>query len=586
MPSPTENRRYSAILAIDVVGYSGLVEKDEIGTVRAVRRLRTEVISPVLKTNGGRLVKTMGDGFLAEFAAPDAALCAAMDIQTRTVEAAADQPESQRLILRVGAHLGDVIVDGEDILGDGVNIAARLESLAKPGGIASSNAFARALPPELGAHLTDDGEHMVKNITRPLLVWRWQTEGISDHIDAPASISRPPTIAVLPFANRSPDPEQAFFAEGLAEDIISALQHMGRLTVVAAASSLSLDPNLAVQDTARILGARYLVQGAVRRAGQQVRVIVELIEGNTGHSLWSEKYDRPFEDVFEIQDDITLRVVTALDAELVEGEIGRVRQQRPDRLGTWEHYLRGTAFIRNADIEDLKHAQQAFLKALEIEPDYGEAWAALAWAYLKEFGFGVTPDGKSVLEKGYDAAKKGVLYADRSPFAHYVLSTAYVWRGEKELSLKELEHAIRLNPYYTRAKVAYLNRKELTDPTMGVETAEEIRKALALSPREPDRSFYFWSIARIYLVAGEAEEALDWTERAVSVRPTDPNMLFRRAICMATLDRVDEAQEALDNCEALSPGFLESRLDWRPYNDKRDDAVFSGLRRHKLGGWH
>jgi class 3 adenylate cyclase/tetratricopeptide (TPR) repeat protein len=585
MIRPGEKRRFAAILALDVVGYSNLTEQDELGTVRAVRRLRSEILGPALSATGGRLVKTMGDGFLAEFTSPDAALTAAMDIQDQTIAAAAELPPGQRMILRIGAHVGDVIVDDEDILGDGVNIAARLETLAHPGGIAASGSFARALTPGLTARLSDDGEHRVKNITRPLHVWRWQAEGLEGQVAVAPPVARPPTVAVLPFANRSPDKEQAYFAEGLAEDIVSALQHMARLPVVSAASSLSLDPDLALQDKARVLGARYLVQGAVRRAGQNVRVIVELIEGDSGHSLWSEKYDRAFDDVFEIQDDITLRVVTALDAELVEGEIDRVRRQRPDQPGAWEHYLRGTAHLRNPNVENLLQAQNEFKAALAIDPGYGEAWSSLGWAYLKEFGFGLSDDPQAILQKGYEATMKGVELSDKSPFAHYALSTAYVWRKERELSLKELEQAIRLNPWYTRARVALLNRRELSDPSLGIETAEELRKALALSPREPDRGFYFWSIARIYLVAGEALEALDWADRAVSVRPSDPNMLFRRAICLAALDRVEDARAALEASEALTPGFLESRLSWRPYEDARDDILFAGLRRHRLGGW-
>ena len=569
---------------MDVVGYSRLVEADELATVRAVRRLREDLIKPNLAEAGGRLVKTMGDGFLAEFESVEAAFLAGQRIQNAVVTAARDIPNDRRLYLRMGAHVGDVIVDGEDILGDGVNLAARLEGLARPGGIAASNSFVTALQDEMAALFASDGEYQVKNISRALSVWSWQADGVVvEEVQQPA-VSKPPTIAVLCFANRSTDPEYDYFAEGLSEDIISALQHFGRLPVVASSSSLSIDSSLSVQDASRVLGARYLVQGAVRRAGNRIRVTVELVEGGTGHSMWAEKYDRSLEDVFEIQDDITLRVVSALDSELVEGEILRARQQRPEQLGAWEHYLRGMSHLRKPDFSELKNAQQAFLAAIEMEADYGEAWAALAWAYLKEYGFAGSENSPETLEKGYEAAKKGVLYADKSPFAHHSMSTAYVWRGEKELSLRELEHALQLNPYFSRARIAYNNRRELSDPAVGLEAAEEMRKALALSPREPDRGFYFWSIARINLVAGDCIEALDWIDRAVSVRPNDPNMYYRRAICLAALDRVDEAKEALATCDRLSPGFVEHRRDWTPYDDDRNDLIFAGMRRHNLGG--
>lgn len=524
--------------------------------------------------------------FLVEFQSAEAALRAALNIQKACAAAAEELPKDRRIYLRIGAHLGDVVVDEEDILGDGVNLAARLEQLARPGGIAASATFARALDADLAAKMTDDGTHRVKNIQRPVRVWRWDLEGVDAEPVADLAASRTPTVAVLPFVNRSTDPEQSFFAEGLAEDITSALQQMGRLPVVSAASSLTLDAGLNIADASRILGAQYLVKGAVRRSHARVRVTVELVECETGHSLWSEKYDRPFEDIFEIQDDITLCVVTALDSELVEGEINRVHQIRPDHLGAWEHYICGMSHMRKPGVEDLRNAQREFLAAIDVEPQYGEAWAALAWAYLKEYGFGASERSKAVLDLGFEAAKKGLAFSDKSPFAHHSMSTAYVWRGEQELSLKELEHAIRLNPYFTRAKIAYHNRKELSDPSVGLKAAEDIREALTLSPREPDRWFYFWAIARINLIAGELDEALDWAERAVTGRPTDPNIFYRYAICLAALDRVDEAQEALNTCEELSPGIVKRLRDWRPYEDNaRNEKLFDGFRRHRLAGW-
>ncbi|CAD0183855.1 invasion protein regulator [Ruegeria sp. THAF57] len=579
-----DGKRRAAILAMDVLGYAHLTETDEVGTLRAVRELRNAIISPALDQNQGRLVKTMGDGFLAEFPEPEAALTAAMRIQAETAAQARQQPPDARILLRIGAHLGDVFVDDQDILGDGVNIAARLEGLCHAGGLAASQAFVDALPQGKTKDLTHDGQHQLKNISRPLTVFRWQAEGISPVPSQPAIRTGPPTLGVMPFQNHSPDPEHAFFAEGLAEDIISGLQQMGRVPVVSGASSLSLNPELSVEDAARVLGAQYLVTGTLRRSGPRVRVTVEYIEGSTGLALWSEKYDRPFEDVFEIQDDITLRVVTALDTELVEGEIDRIRRKRPDHLGAWERYLRGMSGLRKPGLEDLQAAQVEFQAAVALDEDYGDAWAGLGWAYLKEYGFGASERSKDVLAKGVAAAKKGLELANKSPFAHYVMSTAYVWRGEKALSLKELEYAIRLNPFFTRAKLAYFNRSELADPSIGPQAVEEIRKALALSPREPDRGFYFWAIARMYLVTGENIEALDWADRAVNVRPNDPNMLYRRAICLAALDRVDEAQEALTACEDLSEGYVDRMRDWRPYDDDRNDKVFAGLHRNGLAG--
>ena len=241
--------------------------------------------------------------------------------------------------------------------------------------------------------------------------------------------------------------------------------------------------------------------------------------------------------------------------------------------------------LRIPDEERLAAARTEFEAALAIDPEYGEALSALAWTWLKEFGGRKGADPEASLEAGFEAARKGVSFDDGSAFAHYVMSTAYVWKEETALSLAELEHALALNPFYVRARMARGNRLELATDR-AEEGIEEMRRALALSPRDPDRYWYFAAISRALVVAGRHAEALDWIERALGVRPEDPNLLHRRAICLAQLDRPEDARADLDACERLKPGFVASRREWRPYTDAaRNEAFFAGLKRHRLGGW-
>ncbi len=328
-------RRLAAILASDVVGYSRLIRADEEGTLAALKDLRAELIDPTLAEHNGRIVKLMGDGMLAEFASVVDAVRAAVETQRAVAERNADIQEEKRIEFRVGINLGDVVIDGDDIQGDGINVAARLEGMAEPGGICVSGMVYEGVRDRIDIPFVDMGEQEVKNIDRPVRVWRWIAEAevtvsVSAEAEEPLALPDKPSIAVLPFTNMSGDPEQEYFADGIAEDIITALSYISGLFVVARNSTFAYKGcSSDVRRIARELGAGYLVEGSVRKAGHRVRITAQLIDGATGGHLWAERYDRDLEDIFALQDEVTGTI-----AARIEPELGAVERQRAERKPT------------------------------------------------------------------------------------------------------------------------------------------------------------------------------------------------------------------------------------------------------------
>ena len=579
-------RRLAAIMALDMVDYSRHVGRDEAGTIDRQKWCRANVIDPNIFRHGGRVVGTAGDGLIAEFTSAVSAVEAAIVIQTTIADQESEIPDDLRISFRIGINLGDIVLDGDDVLGDGVNVAARLESLADPGGLAVSNSVYNEVRDRLDLNFTDAGEREVKNIRRPVHVWLWRPES---HTATPprrgeraARGPDRPAIAVLPFDNLSGDPEQEYFADGLAEELITALSCMHSMPVIARNSSFSFKgKSVDILDVAKELGVRYVVEGSVRKAAGRVRVTVQLIDGETGHHIWAKKYDRDFEDIFEIQDDITLRVASTLQIELSDAELRKQGAKRPESLSAWDFLLRGLAELNRRNCEAFSRAREAFEAAIELEPDYGEAWAGLGWSYLKDYDLKCTDDLQSSLDAGFDAAQKAVAFDEASPLAHYVLSTAYVWREQLPQSFRELNRLLEINPYFAHAHLALGNRRDLAGEAE--EGIAGIRRALELNPRDPSRSQYMLFLARALTVQGHHEEAIEWVEAALQLKPDNPDAHYRHAVCLANLDLVDEAKAALRRCEELRPDFIQKRRNWRPYNDEtRNERFFAGMIRHGL----
>jgi adenylate cyclase len=340
-------RRLAAILAADVVGYSRLIRADEEGTLAALKALHSELIDPKLREHRGRTVKLMGDGMLVEFASVVDAVRAATATQSALAERNAAVPESQRIDLRIGVNLGDVVIDGDDIHGDGVNVAARLEGLAAPGGICISEAVYEQVRDRTSLAFEDLGLREVKNIDRPVRVWRWlsgQDVAVADPAlaEKPLALPDKPSIAVLPFDNMSGDPEQGYFADGITEDIITEISKISELFVISRNSTFTYKGRAAkVQDVSRDLGVRYVLEGSVRKAGERVRVTAQLIDGHTGGHVWAERYDRGLADIFAVQDDVTAEIVRALEVRLVDAARARPARAETENPEAYDCVLRG-----------------------------------------------------------------------------------------------------------------------------------------------------------------------------------------------------------------------------------------------------
>src|SRR5580704_10749539 len=396
MPLAREQRRLAAILAADMVGYSRLMGRDESGTLARLRKNRSEHLNPVLTKYGGRLVKLTGDGALVEFASAVDALSAAMEFQQAMAEANSDRPTDSALVFRMGLHLGDLIVDGDDLYGDGVNIAARLEAEAPAGGIVISRTVHEAVTGRVKATFEDLGSLTLKNIERPIqafsVKWEpsdWQLLATPEVTVAPAAalqvplpLPDKPSIAVLPFQNMSGDPEQEYFADGIVEDIITALSRFKSLFVIARNSSFTYKGNAVdIKQVGRELGVRYVLEGSVRKSGGRVRITGQLIEAATGRHLWADKFDGALEDVFDLQDQVTGSVVGLIAPKLEQAEIERARQKPTESLDSYDFFLRGMALVnKNA----LAEARALFTSAYQRDPEYGPAYAMAATTLMFE----------------------------------------------------------------------------------------------------------------------------------------------------------------------------------------------------------
>ena len=389
-------RRLAAILMTDVVGYSRLMEADEAGTLAALKERRRTILEPTVRDHGGRVVKVMGDGALIEFGSAVAAVAAALDLQHAMSEADVAAPAGRTIKLRIGVNLGDVIGEGGDIYGEGVNIAARLEVLAEPGGICIAANVHDEVRGKLAAAFVDLGEQQVKNLTRPVRAYRVRAAGAIG--DAPPARPLPslpdkPSIAVLPFQNMSGDADQEYFADGMVEDIITELARLRWLFVIARNSSFTYKGRAVdVKQVGRELGVRYVLEGSVRRAGSRVRITGQLIDAATGAHLWADHFDGEFADVFDLQDRVTASVVGVIAPRLEQAEIERAKRKPTESLDAYDYFLRGMAAFHRFSPSANTEALAQFAKAVELDPDYAAAYAMAARCYLQRKGFGWVVD--------------------------------------------------------------------------------------------------------------------------------------------------------------------------------------------------
>jgi TolB-like protein/class 3 adenylate cyclase len=478
-------RRLAAILAADVVGFSARMERDEEGTYDLVGRLRRDIIEPRLSAHSGRLIKTTGDGFLAEFASPIAALRCALAIQGDLAD------DRDALLMRIGLNLGDVIVeDSGDVYGEGVNVAARLEALADPGGILISGKIHSEVDGKVEADFEDRGERQVKNIARPVRTYAVRQAGVTTSSATPSpatEVKKPlqlpdrPSIAVLPFQNMSGDPDQEYFADGMVEDIITALSRFKSLFVIARNSSFTYKGNAVdIKQVGRELGVRYVLEGSVRKAGSRVRITGQLIEAATDRHLWADKFDGTLEDVFDLQDQVTSSVVGLIAPKLEQAEIERARQKPTDSLDSYDFFLRGMALVNK---RTLAEARAFFKKAYERDPEYGAAYAMAAATLMFEQGISGVP-----------------LTAEARADAIRLANVASRFGSDDAFTLARSAHVL-----------TYLGREYDRGAAM-------VEQAVALNP---NLAIAWYSRGWITLMGDEAERAIESFERMIRLSPLD-----------------------------------------------------------------
>jgi TolB-like protein/class 3 adenylate cyclase len=569
-------RRLAAILAADVAGYSRLVGADEEGTLARLRELRQELIDPQVAAHHGRIVKTTGDGLLIEFASVvDAARCA-IAMQNGMALHNGEVPQQRRIEFRIGVNLGDIVAEGDDILGDGVNIAARLEGLADPGGICLSGPAYDQVRDRLDCNFNDQGEQPVKNIARPVRVFsvRLGDAATAPPSRAPLPLPDKPSIAVLPFQNLSGDPEQEYFVDGMVEEIITALSHIRWLFVIARNSSFTYKAQAVdVKQVGRELGVRYVLEGSVRKAGQRVRITAQLIEAETGAHLWADRFDGSLEDVFDLQDKVATAVAGVIEPALQAAEAARSGGRSAADLTAYDLYLRASAMVR-ASATRIPEALRLLERAIERDPRYGPALAYAAVCCFRLHDDGASEDPEADRLRGIDFARRALEAAGDDPgvLANAALALAYF--GEDIGTMTALvRRALALNPSFARGWfISSVLSKWAGQPDVAIEHSEV---SMRLSPRAGVGSSLA-VVGMAHFLARRFEEAVPNLRLAIQEDPNFPLPYGYLAACYTHLGLPEEARGIATRLRAISPGGSRDRTVLR--NPDHRELYRSGLR--------
>ena len=580
-------RRLAAIFAADVVGYSKLMAEDEAGTLTALKAHRRDLFDPETERHGGRIVKLMGDGALVEFpSVVDAVECA---IQVQQALATADG----KIKLRIGINLGDVIIDGDDIYGEGVNVAARLQALAEPGGISISSVVHESLGNRVEAAFIDTGEHQVKNIARPIRVFRWWSQAGAPPIAPampPLGLPDKPSIAVLPFTNMSGDAQKDYFSEGITSDIVAKLGKFRDLFVIADTSSFAYRDNaVAVQDVGRELGVQHVLKGSIRAMGGKVRISAQLIEATSGQSIWAESYNRVLDDIFELQDEITQTIVMTLVGRLESAAQARVVQKGDANLSIYDRLLLGRHYVEKGSKQDILKARAIFEEALHIDSNHARTHVELAGTFYSELSSQWCKSPETTADRFFEFAQKAVALDELDSRAHLALGAAYYRvKSNYDFAEAQLERALELNPndVWNHCSMGFL----LTCAGRLEEGATCDHYALRLNPLLPDPCLYTIGLAQ-YL-ARDYDKAIA-TFGKMSILKIE--LVGCLAASYAQLGRIDEAQASAAEFKkrvaqelANDPGSDVDR--WQAYwmrliplrNQEDRDHLFDGLRKAGL----
>jgi adenylate cyclase len=554
----SETRKLAAILVADVVGYSRLAGADEERILARLRALRSDLIDPIISVHHGRIVKSTGDGAIVEFRSVVDAVRCALEVQDGMIERNAGLPAERRIEFRVGIHLGDVVAEADgDLMGDGVNIAARLEGVCEPGGICLSSAAYEHVRDRLKETFVDLGEKMLKNISRPVRVYALQGPSAVVPNTAPnafaeaRSVSRL-SIAVLPFANIGGDPEQEYFADGLAEDIITSLSKVPKLFVIARNSTFTYkDKVVDVRQVAGELGVRYVLEGSVRRSGDRLRVTAQLIDARTANHVWAERYDRPVRDVFDLQDEITKEIVVALSVELTDGERSLVFSHSTQSLEAWLAAIRGFDRWMEGSPKAIREARTHFEHAIAIDRNYTLALALIGWTHYAEIRFGFSADPKTSLAKAEEIAEKCVAMSPGDAYAHGLRSCVWVLQGRFADAVYEGEIADAASPSDTLLQLAFARVLILAGECARGEQAARV--AMQLNPFHP--TYYRGILANALEELGRNSEAIEILAEAVRIDPEYFSGHLRLASLYGLADRADAAKAELAAALSINSRF-------------------------------
>ena len=578
-------RRLAAILAADIAGYSRLMGADEAGTVQALREHRAAA-DPLVAEHGGRIVKTTGDGVLIEFGSVVGAVECALGLQRLAADRNAAIVGERRMEWRIGVHLGDVLIEGEDILGDGVNIAARLEGIAEPGGICISEDAFRQVRGKVETEFADLGEQSLKNITRPLRVYGVRPASAAEPRVAPAaSLPLPdkPSIAVLPFTNMSTDPEQEFFADGIAEDVITALSRYPSLFVIARNSSFTYKGrSVDVKQIGRELGVRYVLEGSLRKAGNRIRVTAQLVEAETGKHVWAERYDRDVTDIFAVQDEITQAVTIAIVPAIDSAEQRRARRKPPESLDAWTAYQHGLWCLSKTTVADNATAGELFQRSIDLDPSFAGGYCGLATVQLRSAVTFATRDLLEMLRSAEVLVRRAVALDGSDAEVRACLARVLWVRGDHAAAQAEAEQALALSPNLAIAHAelgaALVFSGRWTDGTAALKTS------VRLDPRDPRSATRLNQMTIGAYLSGDYKTAAAIAQRAIQSYPDYPLCYRWLAAALGQLGRGEKAKQALDEAVAVGPVSFDLYVRKRvPFIRLEDHAhMLEGLRK---AGW-
>jgi adenylate cyclase len=593
MANKATQRKLAAILSADVVGYSRLMGADEEATIETLTAYRKVFLSQI-ESHRGRVVDAKGDAILAEFASVVDAVSSATEIQRELAEQNAALPDDRRMDFRIGINLGDVVVKDDVIYGDGVNVAARLESLAEPGGICISRPVYDQVESKLNLDWEYLGEQQVKNIAKPVRAYSVRaaatstkveveiaSESTSSNSKSPDQIA-PPTLAVLPFVNISGDAEQEYFSDGITEDLITDLSKLTRLSVTARNTAFTYKGKAVnVQQVGKELSVRYVLEGSVRKAGNRVRITAQLIDTDSGNHIWAERYDRTLEDTFVVQDEITRNIVTALDVKLLEGEQAKIWRKSTQSAEAYDLFLQGQNHYRkNQSSDGVDQARRLFEQAVDLDPNFARAIAGLAHMHFMNAFLSTGVESRKSLETSFELANRAITLDDSLAYAYSVIGMNYVVSGQHDRAIVNAERAVRLNPN-SGDIVGRLGVVETWcgKPESGI---RNIRKAMLLTPHYPP--WYLRQLGLAQLFLEQYEEAIDSIRESIA---RAPDLVFSHVYLAAAYEGVDrdkEAQNEVQEILRLEPGFNLQRLEsgFVPRDKAHGDRLLDLLRQAGL----